>query len=989
MKSHPNIATIPAGGPFLDRLADRILAFERPEDPWALARVTVLLPTRRACRALTELLGQRAAEREAALLLPVIRPLGDVDEETLDGAFDGAGGDLPPAIGDLSRRLMLARLILHWRGTLGVEGEREANFAYALDLARELADLIDAAETEGADLTRIGSLVPDRYAAHLQLTRTFLDIVTRHWPEVLEGLGAVDPARRRNLALDRLAVQWTEKPPSEPVIAAGSTGSIPATARLLNVIARLPQGEVILPGLDREMDEDSWAQLTETHPQFGLKTLLGQLDCARTDVREADPAADGCAARRALMNEALRPADTTEHWPAATEALDLDAAVEGLRVLEAPDEVAEARAIALALREVLETPGKRAALVTPDRGLAARVVGELRRWDVTVEDSAGRPLATAVPGAFLRLLAAAAAERFAPVALLDLLKHPLSAAGLPRPRFARLVGVLDKHALRGVAPADTLAHLATWAAQTERREGPDCAALIAHLSDILSPLIAHTEQPLAALLDGQLAAAEALAATDTEEGADCLWAGDAGEALAGLIEGLQEADETVPVTPAAWPRLLTAFMAGRVVRPRRPAHHRLFIWGPLEARLQHTDLMILGGLNEGTWPAPAAIDPWLNRPMRTALGLSLPERRIGQAAHDFAQLASAPRVILSRAQKVEGTPAIRSRWLARLMNLLDGTGLGSSCVQETELLGWAGGLDAHGEATQPLRRPRPTPPVAARPRELNVTEIETLIRDPYAVYARRVLGLKPLDAHAQPPGPREFGIVVHDVLEAFVRVWPRRLPDDPEAELLRVAQKHFQGVAHDLDVMALWWPRFAAMIGRFAANEAERRRDSVDIKVELSGELTFPAPAGDFTLKGRVDRIDVLGDGSVSVSDYKTGDPPSGKQAKIGLAPQLPLLAWMAEEGVFEGLGPATCHAIIYIPLKEKATDKVIASGTDLTELVAVTAGRLRELVAKYDRPNRPYVPHLIIQTLRGVRPYDHLARVGEWGSPGDGEEGL
>src|SRR5690606_20009946 len=132
---------------------------------------------------------------------------------------------------------------------------------------------------------------------------------------------------------------------------------------------------------------------------------------------------------------------------------------------------------------------------------------------------------------------------------------------------------------------------------------------------------------------------------------------------------IRELIESAPafgeLLPESYSYFFDELLSARVVRPRFGLHPRLFIWGPLEARLQHADRMILGGLNEGTWPGEANIDPWVNRPMRAAMGLEPPERRIGLSAHDFAEGASAEEAVLSRALKVEGAPAVASRWWLR------------------------------------------------------------------------------------------------------------------------------------------------------------------------------------------------------------------------------------------------------------------------------------------------------------------------------------
>lgn len=993
MSRAPAIFTIPAGQSFVDALAAGLLR-RHADSPESLAAATVLLPTRRACRSLQQAFLR--ASGGAPLLLPRLLPLGDLDPDELlfeAPSFAGAGeARLPPAISGVQRQLLLASCILgHSRALADETGGAMLSEDQAIRLAGELARLLDQVETEGLDFAALKDLVPEDYAAHWQITLEFLRIVTEEWPKILEGLGCVGPAERRRRLAELQSAAWRARPPAAPVIAAGSTGSIPATAELLRTIAGLPQGAVVLPGLDLESDAEIWSEIRRDpgHPQFGMAQLLERLGVDRAAVglwAEGDvPQVDEGRAR--FANLALRPPGGTARWHAAKSDA-FDAALAGVQRVDCADPGEEALVIALLLRRQVEQPGATAALVTPDRDLARRVAVNLQRWRIEVDDSAGRSLANTPPGVFLRLTAAMAAERFAPVALLAALKHPLAAGGQAPAAFRRRVRALELAVLRGARPAAGLEGLRK--ALTEAEASSELLAWFDGLAKELAPFAEALEgkaERLSDLVAAHLAAAERLAASDSESGAERLWAGDAGEAAAAFASELAEAALATPVTRSLhYPAALEALMAGRAVRPRYGLHPRVAILGPLEARLQHADLLILGGLNEGTWPAEVDPGPWLSRPMQSAFGLPLPERRIGLAAHDFFQAFCAPRVYLTRAQRVEGAPTVPARWLRRIDALRDGLGLDADLHrEEVTLRAWAAALDAPRESIR-IGEPLPRPPLAARPRKLSVTRIETWMGDPYALYAREILKLHPLDPLDADPGAAERGTLVHEALEQFLTQHPKALPADALERLLEIGAAVFHPIRAKPGAFAFWWPRFRRVAQWFLAEEQARRADIAESFVEIQGALELDAPHGPFTLTAKADRIDRRRDGTLEIIDYKTGAPPEKKKVDRGFAPQLPLEAAIAAAGGFTGLPKGPVGALTFWRLSGGTPPGEIqaASNADPEKLAAEALEGLKRLVASFDDPTTPYACQPRPELAPRFNDYEHLSRIAEWSAGGD-----
>ena len=987
----PTLYTVPPHVWFVDALAEglltgRVMALDRG-DPMALSRLTILLPTRRACRAL-QLAFLRAAPGQA-LLLPRIRPLGDIDEDE-PSLGDEDDETLPDAISPLERRLMLARLIQRLGETPGGAALTGAGTVdQSARLARALAALLDEMQIARLDPQGLAGLVPEEYAAHWQQVLRFLSLITDNWPAILAEKGLMDPAARRNALLERLAERWAAAPPAHPVIAAGSTGSVPATRDLLAAIARLPQGAVVLPGLDTGADDETWEAIGPTHPQYALKGLLAHIGVERSVVEpwpgsEVGGARDAAHARSRLIADAMRPAETITAWRGLPPPAP--AALRDLHRIDCASPQEEAGVIAIVMRRALETPDRTAALVTADRSLARRVAAELRRWRIDVDDSAGEPLGETPPGAYLRLTARMVAEGFAPVPLLAALKHPLAAGGQAPAAFRRAVRAMEKAILRGPRPAPGFGGLRAALKESDAALHPWLERLESAAAPFTA-LMAQPEADLRKLLQVHAAFAEWLAATDDEDGAARLWSGEAGAQAVRFVSGLLEASPALPpVTPAHYPALLDALMEDHVVRPPFGRHPRLQIWGPLEARLQHADCMILGGLNEGVWPPAAAGDPWMSRPMRADFGLPPPELRIGLSAHDFVQCCGAREVYLTRARRIEGTPTIPARWLQRLDALLANSSEGPGALQAMEraLLAWWATLDRPSEPTGPRPAPAPAPPVAVRPRRLSVTKIETWIADPYSIYARDILRLRPLDPIDADPSAAERGSIIHRILDAFVREHRDALPPDAEARLLALGRAHFEAAGARPGVLAFWWPRFERIARWFLDTERDRRPGLMPLATEVEGALDLDAPAGPFRLTAKADRIDRTEAGALEIVDYKTGGVPAKSHVKSGRNPQLSLEAAIATAGGFAGVDAAEVAALAYWKLSGAETaGEITQIGGDAAMLARAAADGLSALVARFDDPATPFRPIPRPALAPRWNDYAHLARHKEWSVPG------
>jgi ATP-dependent helicase/nuclease subunit B len=1038
-----HVFNVPASAPFLrtviaalvdGRLVDGFEARRQPEE---LARATLYLPTRRATRlardVFLDVLGSEAA------ILPRLVALGDIDEDEL--IFAQAASNAPatalellPAIDGLERRLTLAYLIVAWATRLKPRDAAATPLvisgpASALALADDLARLMDDMQTRNVPWDALDTLVPEEHDKYWQLTLDFLKIAREAWPAHLHEIGRIEPFLRRDLLIaaetERLAAQ-----PSGPVIAAGSTGSMPSTARLLHAIARLPHGAVVLPGLDTDLDDESWSMIggvkntaggfvhapAPGHPQFALHALLGRLGISRSDVKSL--ASTDAVGRDVLMSEAMRPSDSTALWQKRLSAMSeaIARGMHGIAVVEAANVETEALSIAVAMREA-QDKNLTAALVTPDRALARRVLAALDRWNLVCNDSGGDSLLDTQAGLFARLIASAVAEQFAPAPLLALLKHPLFRLRRQPHALKTVIADLELTLLRGTRPPPGVDGLTRSLeayrgelAKFRRREPsllhrselrttiPDhrldaVAALIGDLGRALQPMTtldagSHDFSALAALHRG---AVEQLS-TDAEDVAQAFEKPD-GLALLAAFDDAQAdgARQRLAARLDDYPELFETAFGSRIVRRAERPSALLHIFGQLEARLSHCDRVILGGLTEGIWPPDPRSDPWLSRPMRHEVGLDLPERRIGLSAHDFVQLMGAREVILTHAAKVGGAPAVASRFLHRLKAVAGETHWTAVRAAGNVYLRYAEELDRPQTAPKQIEQPAPKPPRSARPTALSVTEIEDWLRDPYTIYAKHILDLAPLDPVDMPPSAAHRGSAIHNALGEFTQTFPERLPDGATGLLREVGQRHFAPLMDRPEAQALWWPRFLRIASWFVDWEQTRRNGLSRILAESYGSMSIPVGERTFKLSARADRIEARADGSFAVLDYKTGAPPSDKQVRIGLSPQLTLTAALLREGGFETVAAgSSVSELTYVRLSgnepageerrlELTRDRRSEPPIPPDEAAREAREKLEGLIRAFEDEAQPYNSLVLSMWSRRYGTYDDLARVKEW----------
>ena len=959
-----HLYALPCGVDFAQGLVAGLRARFGDKGPEAMARVTVYLGTNRMRRRVRDIF-----DDGPATLLPRLRLITDL-------ALDPLGPELPLPAAPLRRRLELTQLVSRL-----IEAQPDlAPRAALYDLSDSLAGLMDEMQGEGVSPDDIASLDVTDLSGHWARSLQFLNIVT-HWfgPDA-----APDREARQRMAVERLVEGWAETPPTDPVIVAGSTGSRGATALLLQAVARQQAGAVVLPGVDMDQPREVWERLDEAlaaedHPQFRFRRIMRMLDMEPEDLRPWHDTRAPSEARNKLVSLSLRPAPVTDQWRDEGPGLgDLGPSTEGLTLLEAPSPRMEAETIALRMRAAVDE-GKTVALVTPDRMLTRQVSAALDRWDLVADDSAGVPLPLTPPGRFLRLVAEAMGERPGPAAILSLLKHPLCHSGRDRgPHLLRARELELWLRRRGVAyPDDAL--LRRWAEETGAHD-TGRMAWADWLCEALGLVPEAGEKPLAAHLDCHLALAECLASGPGAEGSGGLWDEAAGRAARQACDGLAEhADAAGDMGTRDYRALFIGVLRRVEVRNPDTGHPRVLIRGTLEARVQGADLTILASMNEGSWPEAPPADPWLNRRMRAQAGLLLPERRIGLSAHDYQQAVAVPEVWITRSTRSSDSETVPSRWINRLTNLLEGlpdqggrAALAGMRARGADWLARATALSVPQSRSPAARRPSPRPPVALRPDRLSVTAIRTLIRDPYAIYARSILRLRALDPLTPSPDAALRGTVLHAVFERFLK--EGLAPADPRAKarLLEVTEEVLEAECPWPTVRRLWIARIARISDWFLTTEAARQALATPRHFETDGAAVIEDL--NFTLTAQADRIDEGPDG-LRIYDYKTGKPPSAPQQKV-FEKQLLLEAAMAERGGFAAAGAGRVAGAAYIGLAGRGS--TVEAPLDEIPPEQVWA-QLRDLIGRWQEPQRGYSARMAMMSDKDRSDYDHLSRFGEW----------
>ncbi len=953
-----NIYNISASNCFIDTLASKLLD-DYKQDILSLSKVAIFLPNHRACRSLSNAFVKLQGMNPT--LLPQIKSIGDIEEDELILTGHAAFQEyikIPPAISSVERNMIFVKLIISRHNEFGLE---KISLSQACFLAQELGRLIDKAHLQELDWKQISNLVPDEYAAHWQETLKFLNIITSFWPEILKEKGVIDSVKRKNLLIKAQCHIWQTQKTNQRIIVAGTTAVSPAMKLLVKTVLSLPNGEIYLAGLDKDLEDEAWNEIDESHPQFEIKQLLDFLKISRSSINNLIPPQN--IYREKLISEIMRPASHSHKWRSIT-PLPFEA-VDGIKLIECKDSRIEALTIAAILRETLEKTSQTAALITPDRSLARRVSNELVRWEVDVDDSAGIPLSCTTWGIFMRNIVKALSLNSEKNTILSLFKNPLYIFN----KEDWTVNVLDKNFWR------------------QQQDLPEAKKLLQNLNTLSSEfveVISKPKAPLSDILKSHINLAEKLSSPSSLPQDSILWQNEEGETGASfLAELLSKIDILGEIETHQYLDFFEAIIQSMVVRSKKNHHPRIKILGPMEARLNHFDRIILGGFNDGIWPTIPSADPWMSRPMKKDFGFEQPEKQIGVLALDFANLLGSQNIYITRAQNNSGTPTIKSRWQMRFETVLQALNINTKIITENSYTNLAEQLDTPQNFIK-IEAPAPKPPVKARPRKLSASAFEKLLRDPYSVFAEYILKLKPLNDLDKDVDISDFGNIVHKILEDFGSIYPNSYPNNAKQILLDIGKRTFEQNDLNQEKLSFWWPKFNQMIDWIVNNEYEYRQQIKRSHSEIWGRIFIDnIPAGPFEIYTKADRIDETIDNQINIIDYKTGHARKLSEIKTGYAPQLPIEGLIASEGGFDNIKKAKIKTLMYW----KLGDKIISLDNDIEEILHNTKQHISEIINLFDFETTGYLSRPNPKNVPEYSDYEHLARVKEWSIKEDGDE--
>lgn len=1027
---NPQIFTLGAENHFVKALAVQLLD-EAGGDPLALSDYTIMVPNSTIGQHLKDAIAE-ISDTPVTILPSIVTP-ADVDEEIASLRM-GAEPDLvkslmdvPPAIAPLRRQILLASEILKME-------QMETTPHKAMELGSELGRFLDDIQREGVDLKSAKQHVPKEFQKKWRETERFFKLLTETWPKILKREGMVDPEQRRHKITEIQAEYWNKHQYQKPVVVAGFSHPRPSERKLITALAKMPQARVLLPAINYDIDQKTWDHMTATHPQYGMKKLLDEMGVDRNIIQTWKGAFEtgkglpklratktALRARRKFLSEVMRPVETAEQWSqlktppkSTTKSAEVNnkrhrqqnipneidpRALTGMELMVSNTAQEEASIIALKMREALEKNTAEVALVTSDRSLARRVSARLRYWGIDVPDQAGTQLSESMAGSWLQMTANMASENMAPIALLECMKHPLTALGRSKEDCSEIVNKLEDRIFRGPRPDANFTGLkesiqAEFNAWSRRRpdleedlaaEQQEIEKWVTDLEEMYRPFMLKMQddepQSFAELLDLHIQTCEAMAASEEETGAKRLWAGVDGMAASNFLSKLREmADDMPDVTGREYQLVLESMMRDVKVKPKATSHPQLKIMSPEQARLVKPDLMIVAGLNENSWPQKARENFWLSRTMMQKMGMESVDHHIGQSAHDFVQSVSTPNVMMLRSRKSGDAPTVPSPFLMRIMMVTQGLGIEKDLQGKSQLAEINAALQTPGKS-KPISHPEPRPPANKRPKKLPVTSVELFLRDPYALYAKYILKLRPKEQLDSDPSYSERGMFIHDALERFVRKFPDELPENAQEELLEIGRESFKKRNSNPAVRAFWWPRFERIAKWFIEQETARRDRATTLGVEVEGELQIDTGNFKFILTAIADRIDILDNDRLSIIDYKTGGVPTQKSIEKGFSPQMTLEALIAETGGFDEIDANDTSTLEYWKLSGgRPAGKVTLVKGDIQRLQDEALEGLYGLISTFSDEKTPYLSAPRPGLAPRFNNYRHLSRSDEWG---------
>jgi ATP-dependent helicase/nuclease subunit B len=853
-----NIITFAGETHFVTALAQYLLStYHCPNQPESFARVRLLLPNHRGANELKHALFQ--VNGNAPLLLPSMYFLGELCLHE----WVSVEGRVPQKV--ISHQQRMGWMVncvydLMQRGMMGV-GINTPSIKSAIHYAESFLSVRDDCLRANVCPSKLAYLVPTDYAEHWSETLSVFQALTAALEEQLEFHQLIEPITHQRNVVQTILHEWHHSPPSYPVIAAGSTASTPITAQLLHGIAALTHGTIVLPSVDMQMQEKTWQTISVSHPQYHLKQWLDASGLTRQNVTCISL---GDATREHFIIEMMRPAENNAIGSESTEKKLLSSDAQSclpITLHECADDIAEVETIMLMVREALHQGVKQIVVVAEDDCFSQRLSHALDAYHIPVNRASGIH-ATHHPA--YRMMMLVAELLFLPYSSAQL----LAVLRLPDVGKDDFASWLDMKLLRGWHSIDEMARilpycqsaeekrwleqLSTYVMQGKRRVSLLHAAHIAALKHIAPDIMADSTHCLFQLMQEGTAFFEHVSPETIIHSSD--YVGLLGQYFSSTRLPISSLDSDAPVT----------------------------IMGALETRLHSADYIIIPKLNEGTWPHVIPCEPWLNRAMRSQLGLNFAERQVSLAAHDFCQLLKAPQVLLTRARKECDSPTNASRFFERVR-------LWIKVTPPPYLYAWRSTMVASHSRPR-VQAPAPNPPLESRMTRLSATQMETLQRNPFEVYASHICRFRELEPLDAPFSPKELGNVIHKVMERAAPYYDGEMLEPYLGALqqgfMQEASRHVpEKQAH------FYLKKLERMMDAVVETEQSRAYLIDGLEAETPLSAPFNTAQGTITFTAKIDRIERRKARGVCIIDYKTGEAPKPKEVASGERCQLIIAA--------------------------------------------------------------------------------------------------
>ncbi len=850
MLDKPNVFNIPANYHFFESLFD--LAEKKFGEQ--LPEVKFFLPNRRSCREFREIFLAKKST-----FLPQIKAISDISYEDF---FDFLPNQT--AKDEIDELLQINVLQgLDYLFFLSKEIQKQSvfgedlDFEHAFKIALNLQNLFDEIEREEIDLSKLNEIDDSNLSQHRLLTLDFLKNFHVKIKNSLLKKNIFFASASQNFIIQKFVSLLENQGSKAPIVIAGSTGSVSFSAKLIRAISQ--KNYVVLYGATNENFTE------ENHPQFFLNRLIQFLKIEKKTITQIaeEKFCLSSNTRQNLISLMVLPSAETLKWQEIYKHLDIEKTAQDLtknfRLIEAKNEIEEAKIIKLILHEALQN-NKTTALITNNDKLASLVKLELTQDNLPFNDARNLSIFNSHLVNFLLLILELIESDFNSHSLLAILKNPLCSHSKDKEILADFeIKILRQD--RANSGLDGI-----------KKKLKDEEVLREFFNKFCFELVSGSHT-LASHTASLIKTAENLSKKTWSQ---LLEQEPAQIELFEFFEKLKT--QQIALDKKNLLSLFKNLLSQVSYFEKSDAGAPIQILSTIEARLLNYDLVVIASLNEGDFPQIES-ENWLGKKIKKDLGIDRTLKKVGQSAYDFCNYLSNESVVLTRCKSSNGAVLIESPFLLKFKTICQKIGVSLDCGEKYFALL----AKQNSSESRQIEPANPKPKIEIRPKKISVTEISKLLSSPYDIYAKKILQLEELEKIDFEPSYAEFGSFIHEALEEFVK-------NPKDANFFKKAEEIFEKYFLFSEAKLIWWPKFENIFADFV-KENERFLNFKN-RVEISAELAVL----DVTIRGKIDRTITNDEGETEIFDYKTGQVPSKIDVLRGANPQLTIAALMLAE---------------------------------------------------------------------------------------------